>query len=172
MPPPSLWSAWLPEHPPLWCPGWVCVLQSRAVQHPGTHTRTGFSWSSSVTLCSLWAAQFYVWQDHDLFKRFWNSGAYNDWVQRTGCMKQAGKQQVVLPLPGSLDVSNSLICLPGRDVDEDRHTSPVSQGPKRILCGSRPETRINLHSSYCLHQQGPTQHGVHGADRPLCPRAL
>lgn len=42
---------------------------------------------SSVMFCSLWAAQFTVWQDHDLFTHSWNSGAWGEWMQRKGSMK-------------------------------------------------------------------------------------
>lgn len=84
-------------------------------------------------LCSPWTAQSIVCWECDLFTQPWNSGAWSEWMQRTGCLKKASKQQGLLPLPGSSDVSNSPIHLPGRGVHEDGPASPP-RGTKEEFC--------------------------------------
>jgi len=71
-------------------------------------------------------------------------------------MQQAGKQQGIVPLPGSLDVSNSLTHLLGRDVHEDGHVSLVSAGPKRTLVWLQSRNR-NRSLQLILLQWADTQ---------------
>lgn len=147
MPPPRQWSAGLLEHPPLWSPGWAGVLQGRAVQHTGTWTRTRFFLLSSAMFCSLWAAQFSVWQDHDLFTHSWNSGAWGEWMQGKGCMKETNGPPPSARLLRCLRFSYSST----RKGCVWRQMSALAQrGQRGLLCNSSPERGFSLLSWYCF----------------------
>lgn len=90
----------------------------------------------------------------------------------TGCLKKASRQQGLLPLPASSDGSNSPIHLPGRDVHEDGHASPLSEAPKRTSVWLHSRSRNPTSSPFCFSQQGHKVHGVPWAGCPLCPRTV
>lgn len=96
--------------------------------------------------------------------KFWGLKWMN---AETGCLKKASKQQGLLPLPASSDVSNSPIHLPGRDVHEEGHASPLSEAPKMTSVWLHSRNR-SLTSQAILLQSAGTQ-GTWGALRWLPP---
>lgn len=171
MPPPSLWSAWLPEHPALCCPGWVCVLQSRAVQHP-EHTQ-GPAFPDQAQSRSALCGQLSSMCDSTMI---YLNGFEIPGSKMTECRaqvawnKRASSKLSFLYQAHWMDVSNSLILLPGRDVDEDMPA--LSHCGQKGFCVAPDQKQESIFTAHTAHQQGPKRHGVHGADGPLCPRAL
>lgn len=109
MPPPTQSSAWLPEHPPLWSPGWACPPKQSCSTHRNMKKDRLFLIKLSHVLLFVGSSVQYVtgpWFIYTVFK-FWGL----KWLNAENRLHETSRQAVGCPSSarfiGCLQLPNS-----------------------------------------------------------------